>query len=1070
MGSVLTSTQERKRDLGRGLIPRYELESDGAFRIERYDLAPAFCSFLPGLGGPDGVPLWCMYVNRAQAVVSFGVQDKDHAIAEFLPATWAYQLVGTQGFRTFCKIDGSFYEPFREVPAEHPDCVRTMRIRTDSLELSEVNQPRGLSFTVRYFSPVNQPLGALVRQLTISNISATPRRLTVLDGLALLVPAGFTDQSLKMLRHIHEAYACVRLACGRVPYYTAKVAAHDEPEVVRLTGGHFYAAWLARGEQWQPIEALVDPHVVFGAGQDLTTPRQFISRDVVDRAGQVWENRMPCALVPVHTVLEPEQSCTLTAITGSAPHEHLLGSFLDRFTRPADVERALLESNRLMDEVVAPCQTASGLPILDAYVGQNYLDNVLRGGVPTLLPSTAGPTPLHLYARRHGDLERDYNYFVLPPQPLSSGSGNYRDVCQNRRLNVWFYPGVQEHEIRMFVELLQADGYNPLSVDGYRWRLAANADPRQLCPPCDAAAGAQFQRIVQHGFQPGELLQWAAVHEVALDDRTGWVLNILAHGDRTLVAGGHEGGYWIDHWTYVTDLLDAYAAVYPDRVEAMLTGTADVGWFDEGAYVVPRTEKYALRSAGPLQVNAVSDGRPAARRLPAVTVFGKLCALLAIKAVSFDYEGRGIEMEAGRPGWNDSLNGLPGMFGSSTCEAAEAARLAGWLRAHLPHLPDAVFPVEVADFLEQVVEDLNAAEYSWDRAATLREQFRARVRSGGSGNQRTVPGTQLEQLLSGVERRARAAIAKSIDPQRGLVHTYYANRPDRGARPATSERPGPALLADGIEKFTAEPLPLYLEGQVHWLRLLDEPAQARAVWQAVRKSPLFDAALQMYKLNECLEHCQPEIGRARTFTRGWFENESIWLHMSYKYMLELLRAGLYEEFFTDASTMLVPFMNPGVYGRSVLENSSFIASSANPDTRTHGRGFIARLSGSTAEFIHIWLLLTVGPEPFCLADGKLRFRVAPVLPGEWFTQRETSMRWQGEDVAVPADCLACALLGTMLLVYHNPSRGNTFGCGGVKPVRYVLDGQHEVAAAYLTEDQAVGLRERKFRRVDVWLA
>ena len=957
---MLTRMQQRTRDLSRSFTPHYELEPDGAFRIERYDVAPAFCSFLPGVAGPDGVPLWCMYVDRAQGVVSFGIQDKDHAIAEFLPATWAYQLVGIQGFRTFCKIDGAYYEPFRPVPAEHPDCIRTMRILPDSLEVAEVNHARGLAFNVRYFSPVNQPLGSLVRRITISNISTDARRITALDGLALMVPAGFTDSSLKTLRHIHEAYACVRLARGRVPFYTAKVAAHDEAEVVRLSGGNFYAAWVARDEQWQPVEAFVDPHVVFDAGHDLITPRNFIARESLDRAEQVWENRMPCALAPLDAVLEPEESLTLVAITGFAPHEDLLSTFLARFTRPADVENALIESNRLMADVVAPCQTLSGLPILDAYARQNYLDNVLRGGVPVLLSSAAGPTPLHLYARRHGDLERDYNYFVLPPHPLSSGSGNYRDICQNRRQDVWFYPAVQEHEIKMFVGLLQADGYNPLSVDGYRWRLGAGVDPSTLCPTSDGPARTQFRHLLADGFQPGELLHWAALNGIVIDDHAGWTLNVLAHCDRTLVAHGHEGGYWIDHWTYVTDLLDAYAAVYPDRVTAMLVGAADVSWFDEGASVVPRKDKYALRTAGPLQVNAVVDGTPSPRPLPAVTVFGKLCALLAIKAVSFDYECRGVEMEAGRPGWNDSLNGLPGLFGSSTCEAAETARLAAWLRTHLPRLPDSTFPVGVADFIEQVIADLSAAEYSWDRAATLREQFRARIRCEVSGSQRTLPGVRLAQLLSGVEQRARAALAKSVNPQSGLVHTYYVNKPDGWARPTAEEQSGAVRVADRAKQFIAEPLPLYLEGQVHWLRLQREREHAHAIWHAVRKSPLFDDALQMYKVNECLEHCQPEIGRARTFTRGWFENESIWLHMSYKFLLELLRAGLYDEFFTDASTMLVPFMDPGIYGRSVLENSSFIGSSANPDPRTRGRGFIARMSGSTAEFIHIWLLLTVG--------------------------------------------------------------------------------------------------------------
>jgi hypothetical protein len=262
---------------------------------------------------------------------------------------------------------------------------------------------------------------------------------------------------------------------------------------------------------------------------------------------------------------------------------------------------------------------------------------------------------------------------------------------------------------------------------------------------------------------------------------------------------------------------------------------------------------------------------------------------------------------------------------------------------------------------------------------------------------------------------------------------------------------------------------LYLEGQVHWLRLRSGAARGRAIYEAVRRSPLFDTALQMYKLNECLDGCPPEIGRARTFTRGWFENESIWLHMSYKYLLELVRAGLYEEFFRDARTMLVPFMNPEVYGRSILENSSFLGSSANPDPHTRGRGFIARLSGSTAEFIHIWLLLTLGPQPFYLDGGELRFRVRPALPGEWFTTAPAKMRHGEQDVAIPADCLACTLLGTVLLVYHNESRKDTFGPGGVRPVRHVLDERDRLEGDSVGSEAARRIRERECRRLDVWL-
>ena len=90
--------------------------------------------------------------------------------------------------------------------------------------------------------------------------------------------------------------------------------------------------------------------------------------------------------------------------------------------------------------------------------------------------------------------------------------------------------------------------------------------------------------------------------------------------------------------------------------------------------------------------------------------------------------------------------------------------------------------------------------------------------------------------------------------------------------------------------------------------------------------------------------------------------------MEYKYFLELLRCGLAKEFFTEIHSAMVPFLDPATYGRSILQNSSFIASSAHEDKNLHGQGFVARLSGSTAEFLHMWLLMNMGLKPFALDD------------------------------------------------------------------------------------------------------
>ncbi|HBG26806.1 MAG: hypothetical protein A2Y10_05400 [Planctomycetes bacterium GWF2_41_51] len=1050
----------------------YRLEPDGKYRISNYDKTAPFSSFLPGIAGVEGVPLWCMYVNRGQAIASMGTSDKDHAIIEFLPATWAYQLVGIQGFRTFCKIDGFYYEPFQNSFEKTKSCPqRTMWIEPNCLQIEEKNSDLGITFNIEYFSPINQSLASLIRLITVKNISNKPKTISLLDGLALIIPAGMTDFNLKSMRRLSEAYASVRLLKNSIPFYSSKVLAHDEAEVTSIDYGHFYASWFKEQNNIIPAEPYVDPDVIFGSGNSLIKPYNFIENDFLNRNMQIWENRFPCALTPAQCTLNPEDSTTLISMVGFAPTERMLEKYISKFKNFSDINSEKAKSVNLIEEITRPALSLSSNRELDGYVRQNYLDNILRGGIPFMLPSKNGSTPLYLYSRRHGDLERDYNYFELASHPLSSGPGNYRDICQNRRHDIWFYPDIKDEDLKIFINLLQADGFNPLGITGYLWTLPQEITADQFCPSEDKNDKAEFIRIFENPFHPGQLLNWLNLHDIILENKFGWLENILSKCQRKLTAGAHDGGYWIDHWTYIVDLLEAYEAIYPDNVERMLTEKADIIWFDEGAYVVPRKDKYFIKKFGPLQLNAITDAAMNNNKIPMppVTIFAKLCALVAIKAVSFDYTGRGLEMEAGRPGWNDSLNGLPGLFGSSTCEVIELGRLASWLLDSMKQIHDTAFPIETANLIEIVIKHLHQAEYSWHHAAQIREDYRKRVRFNISGQIKLVSGQKLEDLLACVINKIDWAIKRSVDSQSGLIHTYYRNEPAlQNERSYSLTELKKGVTFEQVERFKQTPLPLFLEGQVHLLRMINDPQKAGKIYQAVKNSPLFDPELKMYKLNECLDNCPKEIGRARTFTRGWYENESVWLHMSYKYILELLKAGLYEEFFTDIRTMFVPFMNPDVYGRSILENCSFVASSVCPDPAARGRGFVARLSGSTAEFIHIWNLLTVGAKPFYMKDNKLQFKLEPVLPSEWFTKETNQINWKGKNIQIPANSFVCVLFGDTLLIYHNQSGKNTFGANLAKIVKYELDGkvyETEMLPSSIAED----IRDRKFNQIDVWL-
>ena len=187
------------------------------------------------------------------------------------------------------------------------------------------------------------------------------------------------------------------------------------------------------------------------------------------------------------------------------------------------------------------------------------------------------------------------------------------------------------------------------------------------------------------------------------------------------------------------------------------------------------------------------------------------------------------------------------------------------------------------------------------------------------------------------------------------------------------------------------------------------------------------------KLNASLEEASFELGRCKSFTPGWLENESIWLHMEYKYLLELIRSGLYKEFFEDFKKAAVPFLDKEVYGRSTLENSSFIASSFNPNEQIHGKGFVARLSGSTIEFISMWKLMFFGRQLFSLEDGELVFKPQPAIP-EYLIREENGRFF-----------VAATMLGKTKVTYEFDKKADFF------PGEYTVEGMKLVYADGKTE-------------------
>ena len=83
-------------------------------------------------------------------------------------------------------------------------------------------------------------------------------------------------------------------------------------------------------------------------------------------------------------------------------------------------------------------------------------------------------------------------------------------------------------------------------------------------------------------------------------------------------------------------------------------------------------------------------------------------------------------------------------------------------------------------------------------------------------------------------------------------------------------------------------------------------------------------------------------------------------------------------------------MDPKIYARSPLECASFIASSKHMDKNIHGTGFLARLSGSTAEFLSMFHTMMAGMTPFEVDEttGELSLAFEPALPSWLFDATE----------------------------------------------------------------------------------
>lgn len=1067
---------------GDNSMANYQLIGD-AYKIEDFDKLPAFSSFLPGLAGVKGIPLWVYYTNRGQGVNSFGIHHKNNAIMEFNPANTAYENTSLKGYRTFIKCNGTYFEPFSSI---NHDAKRNLYIRKNSFMLEEIDAVHEIKITVNYFVLPNDSIGALVRKVQIENIGLEPKEIEVIDGLPKIIPYGLHNAAYKEMSNLLKSWNDIKNIEKNAPYYAMCSSSEDSAEVsdTDIEGGYFYVGI----QEGKVLPAIYDPEIIFSYDTSLMNPVMFLENPLQEivTAEQCFYNKISCGFTPMNMILQPQESKVFHSLTGFAGSINQLNEKVREFCSNGYLAEKEKLADELVNQLTKDIKTHTAVNVFDQYMEQNYLDNFLRGGYPFLFNKDTNKAVVHLFSRKHGDPERDYNFFSVAGEYYSQGNGNFRDVNQNRRNDIFFNKYVGDFNIKTFFNLIQMDGYNPLEVrpSTFTVKPEHTVQVEEFVKKNVEKQPETLLKLTSKAFTPGKIANYIAGNHIDLNcSEDAFLEQLLEYCEQNIEAVFVEG-YWSDHWDYNMDLIDSYLKIYPDKQNELLFFDNSYRFYDSPARVLPRSEKYVLnknnevRQYGALIHDEEKLNRPGFvdkgtnwlktnnGDYTMTTLMGKLIALSLNKFSSLDSYGMGVEMEGGKPGWNDAMNGLPGLIGSGMAETFELKRMIAFICNTITEVKTIALPIEIYEFLKKVFDALkkSKAEGStsftyWDKVSTLREQYREQIRFSTNGSYCEIDSKELLEIYQAFAGKIEEGIQKACAYGQGIVPTYFTYRAteflpvlDEAGQAVISHYGLPKVI---VSAFEAQPLPYFLEGPAKMLGELQDINASENLYLNIRNSELFDQKLKMYKTSVPIEDLSMENGRIRAFTPGWLERESIFLHMEYKYLLSILRAGLYEHFYEDIKSAMVVFLDPKQYGRSILENSSFLASSENPNPNLHGRGYVARLSGSTTEAVSLWIEMFMGNKIFTYSNGELQLRFDPKLAGWMFDE-------QGD--------ASFTFLSCCKVTYHNPNHKDTYGDRPAKIEKIVITDTKEVINNnYISGELAHRIRDGKVKDIVIHL-
>jgi len=381
----------------------------GRYVLEDYDAQPPFSNFLPALAGYYGKPLYAFYVNRGQGIASFGVTSKDFPIMEFSPANKAYQSSSLLGFRTFLQVSrkGHDYvvtEPFSPLETRFSQLSdeslkklpkRFMYVGSNEVHIQEIDRAHGIETNVTYFILPEEDFGAFVKRTTITNLDKdTDLTISMLDGLAKIEPAGgklqkLLDEMGRTLEGWMGVYQTYKDTLT-MPFFRLSTQPGDTASVVIQQAGHWCLSMI-EGEQDHDSELLpiiYDQSKVFGEDTTLLKPVALFNKPIKDiiKEPQYGFAKTSSAFAAVDRVtVAPGKTVTVSTFFGKAERIVDMPVVAQRIQKAGFSQYKMARTREIIKQITAGVETNTANQLFNGHVQQMFLDNSLRGGIPSIL-------------------------------------------------------------------------------------------------------------------------------------------------------------------------------------------------------------------------------------------------------------------------------------------------------------------------------------------------------------------------------------------------------------------------------------------------------------------------------------------------------------------------------------------------------------------------------------------------------------------------------------------------------------------------------------------------------------